>query len=314
LRVCLLPLIFSGLGREITLKFAEWICPIFNSRPHLTLKEEDFMKRVLIKIISFIVIIILSLCHTIQAQTKMKSDCSRTREVLEKLGEHFRKTDRSFFELTVQEREEFIKLAREYFILLRACEEEITALTPFKKSTSLLYHGFIGVLTPIPQKGFSLVYLGSYTPDFFPIIKMVFDPAPELFLISITPKVDQVFSKEKNLEKKPFCYIPFLHRKIICPYFRLEKDLTEEFPVIIKYEYSGEDRGKRVPRFYFNDKRFESIVGQEIQEMFKESPEIHKNSLELPYFFHEFTRTLIYWLNKEFGEKGRGLIRKRESN
>lgn len=181
------------------------------------------MKRVLIKIISFIVIIILSLCHTIQAQTKMKSDCSRTREVMEKLGEHFRKTDRSFFELTVQEREEFIKLAREYFILLRACEEEITALTPFKKSTSLLYHGFIGVLTPIPQKGFSLVYLGSYTPDFFPIIKMVFDPAPELFLISITPKVDQVFSKERNLEKNLFVIFLFYIGRLYAPILDLRR-------------------------------------------------------------------------------------------
>ncbi|MEM2073937.1 MAG: hypothetical protein QXO33_05250 [Nitrososphaeria archaeon] len=246
-------------------------------------------------------------------------DCSQAGEVIKRVGEYFRGVNRSYFELEPREKEVYLSIIEPYFRAIRFCEKEVKKLIGYEDKSIVFFPAFRNTLDLLPEQKFSFVVISVEKPSsIIPILYEVFNPHPELFSFYPTAKVDYDFKKEKNLEKKNMCYLEAMaflaygYEPIVkCPYYRLEKNLSDEFLVVIKNEfYKGED-GKNYSKSYpiIRNENLKPQIEEEVKELM--AYDIKSRKKYQYYMFHETIRTLINWLDKEFGERGRGLIKKK---
>lgn len=244
-------------------------------------------------------------------------DCSQAGDVIKRVGEYFRGVNRSYFELEPREKEVYLSIIEPYFEVIRYCEKEVREVVSFRNN-----YGFWkqrNNLKLIPEEKFSFVVISVEKPSsIIPILYEVFNPHPELLSFFPTAQVWHDFKKEKNLEEKNMCYLEAMaflaygYEPIVkCPYYRLEKNLSDEFLVVIKNEfYKGED-GKNYSKSYpiIRDESLKPQIEEEVKELM--AYDIKSRKKYQYYMFHETIRTLINWLDKEFGERGRGLIKRK---
>lgn len=264
--------------------------------------------------------ILLFVLTSVSPASARENICLKTREIIGKMGAYFREERRSYFELNETEKANYLALAENYLKVLTQCRKEVRELIPYREIAPAFFQAFRDPLGALPEKGFSFVFLSIVIPPPLPVIREVFEGGPELFVLIPNPRTVEVIQKEKGLERKNFCYIEMLgvltpgYEPIVkCFHYRLEKNLSDEFPAMVKVdvrEMDGQRQYRRVivlREELFRNETLRAEAEQELQK-FLTQPNNWIYSLIL---FHETTRVLINWLDREFGEKGRGLIRRK---
>ncbi|MEM4620778.1 MAG: hypothetical protein QW607_11280 [Desulfurococcaceae archaeon] len=262
----------------------------------------------------FLVLFILVVWNGIgSAKEKETFDCSQAGEVIKRVGEYFRQVNRSYFELEPRERTEYLELFMDYFKAIRSCKDEILKSASIRVIKPSFWNNRKNQLNDISGDKFSLIFLGLDGNLYLPLlVREIFMPDFEIILLNPNLNTFKLFQKERGLEQKPFCYLEtyglgFLgwNPIIKCPYYRLEKALYEEFPVNVIIRHQGD---RSVKEFVFKDETLKERANLEFKEMVEN---YMKDRQFMAFQVYETMRTLIYWLDKEFGERGRGLIRKR---
>ncbi|MEM1672530.1 MAG: hypothetical protein QXT86_10830 [Archaeoglobaceae archaeon] len=201
----------------------------------------------------------------------------------------------------------------QYFKAIHSCKDEIIKSSSIRVIKPTFFGQRKNQLDDISGDKFSLIFLGLDWNLHLPLlVSETFIPNFEIILLHTNQKTHKLFQKEREIEKKPFCYLEtyglgFLgwNPVIKCPYYKLEKALYEEFPVNVIIRHQDD---RIIKEFVFKNETFKERASLEFKEMVERYMQDRRL---MAFHVYETMRTLINWLDKEFGERGRGLIKRK---
>lgn len=145
----------------------------------------------------------------------------------------------------------------------------------------------------IPEKGITVLFY-RYTPfehNFIPLFRETFGDLLTFKYVQGPIKFEEFEKKaEKKEYEKPFCYTKFKEGiyTLSCPKWHLEKGFGEK------------TKEHEIRKKIWEKMKSETITKEELDRL---------RVVELIYYY-KAAREMIEWFDKEFGERGRGIIKR----